>query len=301
MSALGPAVARTGRPGLRAYLSCIRYHDVLVLQGSPLLGFAFSSPALSAETALQVLLLGGASFLLVAHVFAFNDWVGAASDARDPNKAPATFLTKGVSRPELGILSLVLLLAGLALFTLLPARTLVLALAIAVLSTAYSHPAVNAKGVPVLSSVPHLAGGVLHFLLGYSVLAPVDGRGTLIALFFALTFTAGHLNQEVRDHDGDRATGYRTNAVVFGPVPAFIAGLGVFTLAYADLSLLAWMGLVPAAIGWLPLALYPLHAWWSIRTLKQGLSFGTVSRFQKRYRMLYALIGAGMLAAIVLR
>lgn len=80
----------------------------------------------------------------------------------------------------------------------------------------------------------------------------MDGRGILIALFFALTFTAGHLNQEVRDHEGDRATGHRTNAVAFGPVSAFIAGLGVFTLAYADLSLLAWMGLVPALLGWVP-------------------------------------------------
>lgn len=301
MRALGPTLARRRRPGLTAYLSCIRYRDVVVLQGSPLLGFIFASPALTVETAWHGLLLAVASVLLVAHVFAFNDWVGAAADARDPNKAASLFLTKGVSRLELGVLSLILLVTSLAVFTILPMRTLATAVAIAALSTAYSHPGVNAKGTPLLSSVPHLLGGVLHFLLGYSVVAPVDRRGMLIGLFFALTFTAGHLNQEVRDHEGDRAAGHRTNAVAFGPTRTFIAGLVVFTMAYADLSLLAWMGLVPALLGWLPPMLYPIHAWLSLRTLGQELTFESVSRFQSRYRVLYGVIGAVMLAAIALR
>ena len=67
----------------------------------------------------------------------------------------------------------------------------------------------SAKRIPLLSSLPHLLGGLLHFLLGYSLFEPIDGRGVLIALFFALTFTAGHLNQEVRDHEGDQVNGLR--------------------------------------------------------------------------------------------
>jgi 4-hydroxybenzoate polyprenyltransferase len=273
---------------------------VLVLQGSPLLGFAFSLPTLTWATALQALVLGVASFLLVAHVFAFNDWAGLVSDALDPNKAAAISLARGVSRGELGVLSLVLLGASLVTFTLLPSRTLLMAVAIAALSTVYSHPAINAKGIPLLCSVTHLAGGILHFLLGYSVVAPVDRRGSLVALFFALTFTAGHLNQEVRDHDGDRAVGHRTNAVAFGPTATFLAGLGLFTLAYADLLVLAWTGLVPALAGWLLPVVYPLHVCWSIGTLRQGLTFDTVSAFQQRYRVLYALIGLTLLASIAL-
>lgn len=92
-----------------------------------------------------------------------------AADAKDPKKAAFTLLTRGVSRLELGVLSLVLLGGSLALFALLPARTLASALAITALSTAHSRPAVNAMGIPILSSVPHLAGGVPHF--GYSAVA----------------------------------------------------------------------------------------------------------------------------------
>jgi len=109
------------------------------------------------------------------------------------------------------------------------------------------------------------------------------------------------LNQEVRDFDGDRANGLRTNAVFFGRVPAFWAGLVLFTFAYADLVLLAARGIVPMALGVLPLVLYPFHLFWSLRTLRAGLSFESVSQLQRRYRMLYALIGGSMLAALIAR
>jgi 4-hydroxybenzoate polyprenyltransferase len=282
-------------------VACIRYRDVLVLQGSPLLGALFALDGFTGPRAVPLALLAVGSFLLVAHVFAINDWANIGSDVRDANKAPAVFLTRGVSRREFGMFSLALLLAGLGVLAALPAQTALIALGIAVLSAVYSHPAVEAKAIPLLSSAPHVAGGTLHFLLGYSVFAGVDARGLLIALFFAVTFTAGHLNQEVRDHAGDRASGVRTNAVAFGPRGTFLAGLALFTVAYGDLALLAWLGLVPRALGWLPLALYPLHLAWSLQTLRQGLTFDRVSRFQARYRVLYALIGAGMLAAVMLR
>jgi hypothetical protein len=89
--------------------------------------------------------------------------------------------------------------------------------------------------------------------------------------------------------------------VAFGKTPAFLAGLVVFTLAYADLFFLAGMGVVPAALAIMPLVLYPIHIVWSVRTLRAGLSFTNVSRFQGRYRMLYGVIGLGIVLALLLR
>lgn len=289
------------RPVILASLSCLRYREVLVLQGSPLLGVAFTVGQITTPTAVKVLVFAVASFLLVAHVFSFNDWAGIAWDSNDPHKSADVFLTKGLSRPDVLALSFTLLALSLLLFAVLPRRTLLLALAIAILGLLYSHPATNAKAIPILSSAPHLAGGVLHFLLGYSVFRGIDRRGVLIALFFALTFTAGHLNQEVRDHDGDRLNGLLTNAVRFGKRAAFLAGLALFTLAYGDLALLALSGVVPAGLVWLPVVLYPVHVGWSLGTLRSGLTFETVSRFQSRYRMLYALIGVTMLVTLITR
>jgi 4-hydroxybenzoate polyprenyltransferase len=290
-----------GRARLLAYVSCIRYQDVLILQGSPLLGVAFALRDLTPEKVVHVLLFALASMLLVAHIFSFNDWAGVALDSNDPNKSADVFVTRGVSREGVAVLSLTLLAASLLLFGLLRRQTLLLGIAIAVLGGLYSHPSFNAKGVPVVSSLPHLVGGLLHFLLGYSVFADLDRHGMLVGLFFALTFTAGHLNQEVRDYEGDRLNDIRTNAVAFGKHAAFAAGLVLFTLAYADLVLLAYSGIVPARLRLLPIVLYPLHLYWSLTTLRAGLTFTSVSRFQNRYRMLYALIGVAMLVALFVR
>lgn len=290
------------RAGVLAYVSCIRYRDVVLLQGSPLLGLAFGAQGPMVEhTAATTAVFALASFLLVAHVFAINDWAGIALDANDPNKAADVFVVRGVSRSGVAVFSLVLLAASLALLALLRVQTLLLGVAIAALSALYSHPAFDAKGTPVVSSLPHLVGGALHFLLGYSVFGGIDARGTLIGLFFALTFTAGHLNQEVRDYDGDRLNGIRTNAVAFGKTAAFVAGFLLFTLAYVDLFVLSAARLVPATLGVLPTVLYPLHVWWSITTFRAGLTFVNVSRFRSRYRLLYAVIGVAMIGTLLLR
>jgi 4-hydroxybenzoate polyprenyltransferase len=289
------------RTGVLAYLRCIRYKEVLVLQGSPLLGAAFARPTLTLDNTVVAGLMAAASVLLVAHIWSFNDWAGAALDVNDPNRSADVFTTRGVSRRGLAGLSVGLLGASLSLLALLPRQTLLLGLVIALLGGLYSHPAFNAKGTAVVSSLPHLIGGALHFLLGYSVFTSIDSRGMLLALFFALTFTAGHLNQEVGDHEGDRLNGIRTNAVVFGKEAAFAAGFVLFTLAYADLAFLAWARIVPVELGLLALVLYPIHVVWSITTLRAGLDFASVSRFRTRYRLLYALIGVAMVVTLVLR
>ena len=283
-----------------AVLRCIRYREVLVLQGAPFLGVAFSLGRLPSHAAIDLAVFAVASYLLVAYVFALNDWAGAAADGKDRQKAAQVFLARGVSERAVLLLSLGLLLASLGLFALLRVQTLVLAVAIALLGAVYSHPAIDAKGSPILSSVPHLVGGTLHFLLGTSLFAPVDGRSLLIALYFALTVVAGHLNQEVRDYDGDLLNGIRTNAVRFGKTRAFWASCAGFTVAYAWLGGLAFYGLVPPVLGAL-LVLYPLHLYWTVATYRAGLTFEAINRFQTRYRALYGVIGLAMLAALFSR
>ena len=266
-----------------------------------MLGAAFSVHAFTPETVVRGIVFTLASMLLVAHVFSLNDWAGIALDANDPNKSADVFVTRGLARRDVAVLSLGMLVASLLVLALLARQTLLLGVAIAALGAVYSLPALNAKGIPVVSSLPHLIGGALHFLLGYSLFAAIDGRGLLIGLFFGLTFTAGHLNQEVRDYEGDRLNGIRTNAVAFGKTAAFAAGFVLFTLAYADLFVLAYVGIVPPALAVLPSVLYPLHVFWSVTTWRAGLSFENISRFQNRYRMLYAVIGIAMLAFLFVR
>src|SRR5436305_6005452 len=227
------------------YLSCLRPQEILVLQGSPLLGAAFASRHPAAESVGPLAILTVADVCLVAHIFMLNDWSGLTTDLSDPNRAAGVFTARGVGRREIGGLAAGLLALSLLLFSRLTPSALGLALAIATLSALYSLPRFNWKGKPFLGSAAHLAGGALHFLLGYSLGNAIDRRGLAMATFFALTFTAGHLTQELRDHQGDALNAIRTNAVILGQRRTFAATLALFTLAYALLFLLALQGTFP--------------------------------------------------------
>jgi len=279
------------------YLSCLRPQDILVLQGPPLLGAAFAirHPGVQNLTPLTILMV--ANVFLVAHIFMLNDWSGLTADLADPNKAARVFTARGVSRREMGGVTAALLVLSVFLFSRLGPITLGLALAIAALSALYSLPRFNWKGRPRLNSATHLAGGILHFLLGYSLGKAIDARGVAVATFFALIFAAGHLTQEIRDHEGDAVNGIRTNAVVFGPRRTFAASLVLFTLAHVCLLLLALQGMLPRALAAV-VAFYPLQLYWSLQTLRDGLTYASVSRLQTRYRVLYAVIGLAMVAVL---
>jgi len=286
------AVPRRVRPAWlpSRLLSCIRWDEVFLLQGAPLIGAVVSIPAWTARNACMLAVFAVASCCLVAHVYALNDWSGIHGDLRDANRAARTFPAKGVSRTELGVLAAALLASSLLLFAFVGKPALVLALAIAGLSALYSMPLFPMKGVPIFNSLLHLAGGALHFLLGYAAFALPDARGVAIGCFFALVFTAGHLTHEARDCEGDRLNGIRTNAVAFGRKQNFLAGLALFTAAYALLIALAAGGALPRVLI-LAAVLYPVHVFVSLRALRTGLNFESLSRLQRYYRILYALIG----------
>src|SRR5256714_15117681 len=272
----------------------IRYDEVFVLQGTPLMGAAFAIGDVTTEKLKIFLVFAVASFLLVAHIFTFNDWAEICA-LKDSKNATAQTGSQDSKPRRLLLFSLFLLLASVLFFAFLPRATLVLAIIAAGLGIFYSHPVLNGKCIPIVCSMTHFFGGLLHFLLGYALFGPLDQRGVLIAVFFALTFNAGHLNHEVSDFDVDRQNHLNTNAVAFGKRRVFLAGLTVFTLAYVWMLIVAGSGLVPRPLALLPILLYPLHVFWSVRALREGLNSDSLSRLQVRYRLVYAIIGLGML------
>ena len=281
------------RAALR-YWSGFRMTEIVALQGSPLLGFAMAIHRPTAESARPLVLLLAANLCLVAHIFLTNDWSDISKDLADPNKVAWFFTAGWMSRNAVARLMIVMLVLSLFLFSQLGSTPLYLAIAIAAASALYSLPKFHWKGKPILSSVLHLVGGAFHFLLGYSVASVIDGSAVVTACFFALTFAAGHLTQEVRDYQGDERSSIGTNAVVFGQRRMFVASLLLFTLAHGLLCSLALLGILPRPVVTL-VVLYPLHLYWSLRTLSDGLNYASICRLQARYRMLYAIIGLVML------
>jgi len=266
-----------------------------VLQASPILGSFLGgfSPNTSGVIRLGVLLIG--SLALTAHVFVFNDWAGHSGDIRDPRRSTRVFTRRGISRRQIACVATALLIFANVAFAAVGRPAVLLGAAIAALSVLYSCSPRFGKTTPIVASINHLLGGALHFLLGYTLSRPLDASGLMTSLFFGLVFAAGHLNQEVRDYEGDLLNGIRTSAVVFGRRRAFLASLSMFTAAYAILAGLAALGIMPRLLIW-SAVLWPLHVAWSVRALQRGLGFETALWMQRRYRLLFALIGLAMLA-----
>ena len=235
-----------------------------------------------------------ANACLVAHVFGLNDWAGITADQQDSNKADRTFLALGVSRAQMGVLVASLGVASLSLFSLLSWSSVLLAAAVVGLSLAYSHPILGGKGMPIVSSLLHLAGGTVHFLLGYGVARPIDAGGLLLGLYFGLIFAAGHLSQEVADHDADRRAGLRTAAVRAGKRRVFVASFALFTLSVGLALALGLGGIAPPLLAVAVAAVYPVHGLSFRHALRAGLTFPVVDRYRTRYRLLYALVGVAV-------
>jgi 4-hydroxybenzoate polyprenyltransferase len=239
-----------------------------------------------------------ANFCLVAHMWALNDWADREADAADDSKSLHVFTRKGVGPATMLGLSLALLSASLVLFAWLTPTTFWIAVSLALLSFIYSFPGLHAKGVALLSSVPHLVGGFLHFLMGYSLFAALNPTAIRTAVAFALIFTAGHGVQEVQDHDADRRAGIRTNAVVFGKLAVFGVSLAGFLFVYGYLTYLAAAGVVPPRLGPPSLALAALHLYWARQALQAGLSTASVRQYRGRYRALFALLGLNVMSIL---
>jgi 4-hydroxybenzoate polyprenyltransferase len=268
--------------------------EVCTLQASPLLGAYLGGLGLEGDSVSQLGLLLLGSTALTAHVFAFNDWAGYSSDARDLRRTGLGAGGDDISRDQIARVAIALLIVAGVAFAAVGTSAVIFGAAIAALSLLYSCSPSLGKSTPIAASLNHLVGGGLHFLLGYSMLRAVDASGVAISLFFGLVFAAGHLNQELRDYEFDLASEIRTSAVAFGSRRTFLATFGLFTAAYLLVVALAALGVLPkilllSAIAWLA------HARWSLQALRRGPGSETALWMQRRYRLLFALVGLAML------
>jgi 4-hydroxybenzoate polyprenyltransferase len=278
-----------------AFFACTRAVEVFALQASPILGVCLSNYSLETSGVVRPVLLLFGSLSLTAYIFFINDLAGHCTDIHDPRRANQVFTERGISKFEVSYVATAPLILANVAFAAVGGLALLLGAMIAILGLLYSWSSSFGKGTPIMSSINHLLGGALHFLLGYTLSRPFDLNGLLIGLFFGLVFAGGHLNQEVRDYEGDLLNGIRTNAVVFGRRPTFLASLLTFTAAYGLLAALATLGILPRFLLW-SAVLWLFHVAWSLQAFKRGLGFETATWMQRRYRLLFAFIGLAMLA-----
>src|SRR5436309_580096 len=96
-------------------LSCIRYKEVLVLQGTPIMGLVFSIEKPTAANIPVAVLFALANCFLVAHIWTLNDWADIHSDTIDRSRSARVFTSKGIAPALMLWFSIALLVASLCL------------------------------------------------------------------------------------------------------------------------------------------------------------------------------------------
>src|SRR6185503_13601318 len=113
---------------------------------------------------------------------------GQEIDIRDSRRATQVFSKRGISARQVARTAVALLIFANVAFAVVGGPAILLGSAIAALSLLYSYSPRFGKSTPIVASINHLLGGMLHFLLGYTFTRDIDARGLVISLFFGLVF-----------------------------------------------------------------------------------------------------------------
>lgn len=195
--------------------------------------------------------------------FALNDWYDALTDAADPRKVRRNAFA-GLRTPRQAIARAFVVgfaLAGLALMVGFGWRGLVVFVVGALAAWAYSAPPVRLRTRPGWDVLTHAAFvETFPYSIALLLLAlPIRPVDALLLLCLALSSAAAQIEQQIRDHDGDRAHG-RTFTIAIGVRRAgwLLRGLSLAVIALIVWGLLA--GIIPVWLIPVGLAALPIFA-----------------------------------------
>jgi 4-hydroxybenzoate polyprenyltransferase len=280
---------------ITAYLKHIRYSEVILLLGSPFLGVFIALNSGTDFTGWRFLLFCPAAFLLVAHVYTFNDW---ADYNKETGRRKGTLT---ISRSGLLVFSLGMAILSILLFLKLSLISCAISIGIIFLSILYSHPSLKLKGLPIVPTLIHLLGGIILFLLGWSLFSSDYIRGSIIGMYFALVFAGGHLNHETIHLSEDQAAGLNTSAVRFGKKKTFLAGFTIFSLSFLYLAILAASHLLPFSLIYAIAVLYPIYIYLFLVPWREGLTSEPLISFRSKYRLIYIILGIYLWLTLIWR
>ncbi len=277
-----------------AALQHLRLHFSLLLAPVFLLGGAFAG----AEASLSFWIL-----FFAFHVFLYggSHAINAAFD-RDTGPVGGMYHPPPVPR-GLFLTGVLLKLAGLLLSLLSGLTAAIIYLAYAVLSTAYSHPAIRLKRYPVLGALTVMIGqGLLPFLAAWSLGDAAWGlsEGFAVSATALLMLSLYPLSQ-IYQHDEDAARGDRTLSILLGVRGTFRFALiiGVLGALLLFLAVRLWLGIAPA----LPILLFLPGLGVGLMTWERRFPQQTLrERFQWLMGMSYtnALVFSGYIVVLML-
>jgi len=75
---------------------------------------------------------------------------------------------------------------------------------------------IRLKATILLGTLIHFICGILHFQMGYGYAQPMDEHSILIASYYGMLLSMGHMNHELLDFENDQVSATKTTAIRIG-------------------------------------------------------------------------------------
>jgi len=203
----------------KKYWQALRLSEVIMMSGFFIIGSFFAIDEFNYSTLLKFTGLSILSIFIVLSVYSFN---AAAGKSQDINNLRLKNL-KNLSPKVFYIVSLIFSLLSLILSYILNKYAILLCLTIIVLWIFYSNPKNGLKQKAIYGTLVHFVGQILHFTIAWIIFSAFTLETILIALFFSIAFSSGHIMHEIIDYDADKKSGANTNPIKFGYKNSYIS------------------------------------------------------------------------------
>lgn len=271
------------------YINSIRWFEIFVRCGAPFLGVILSVKGLEEISFLRFFLLLFSYFLLVSHIYLYNELKGKGFDLLDSFKK--TPLLKGeLSNLSLFIFSIILLSISIIIYYFLNPLFLIFAFVNLFMGITYVHPKILLKNKPIFSILFLFIFNFNDFLIGWLLFSKISLLGILLSIYFGLLGSTGQIVHEVKDYDADKIAGIMTNAVRFGGKKLFFVGIIIYSISVIFFIFVSYKYLkIPY---FLPLVIsYPFYLYLFLYTLRENLKRDILHKFVFYYRIMYVFIG----------
>ncbi|HOY31898.1 MAG TPA: UbiA family prenyltransferase [Bacteroidales bacterium] len=236
-------------------IKALRIPEVALMSGFFIIGSFFGIDEWNYNILIKLVMICFISFFTILSVYTYNAAAGKQADVFNKRLSALgkfSSLTYKIS-------GIIFLLFSIALSALIHIIFPLLTLIVYLIWLVYAHPKWGLKHKAYWGTVLHFFAQILHFNMCYFAFKDVSIYSISLSVFFAIAFSAGHLNHEIIDYEADKHAQIKTTAVKHGIHKVLFTIIVLCAVNIFYCFVLKRMGIIDNTMSWLMIIPSFLH------------------------------------------
>ncbi|MCP4122201.1 MAG: UbiA family prenyltransferase [Bacteroidetes bacterium] len=189
----------------------LRLKEIFLMTGFSVIGNVFTDKVLW-ENGRDFYFSYAMIFSFVLAVYLLNSYADYSEDQQSERLDKVS----GITRMRYLVLMCMAVIAFVFFGGLLGVPLVVVCVVSFILWGLYYLKPIRLKATLLLGTLIHFLCGTLHFQMGYGYTQPIDEHSILIATYYGMLLSMGHMNHEMLDFKNDQASATKTTAIRIG-------------------------------------------------------------------------------------